>query len=308
MPLRRLLPRLHEEPARAGRVRAGASRCRAAAAARRRCAPTRSPSASTATSRPSAPRLAIELDGDRIVGGAAGLRRHGRHRAPRRAGRGRAARPALDRGHAAAPRWPRWRSDFTPLTDMRASAGYRLQVAQNLLRRFWLETRPLDPLPESAVNVWAREEPRMNKPDLDLPDSATAFAQVGVSRAARVGAPARGRRRALHRRPARTRRHAARGAGPVAAGARPSSRRIDLDRLRALPGVVAVFSARRHPRHQRLRLDRARRPHPGRRGRRHAALPRPAGVRGGGDHARRGAPRCGAGQGRASRHDRCRRS
>jgi xanthine dehydrogenase small subunit len=49
-------------------------------------------------------------------------------------------------------------SDFTPLTDMRASATYRMQVAQNLLRRFWLETRPLDPLPESAVNVWAREE------------------------------------------------------------------------------------------------------------------------------------------------------
>jgi xanthine dehydrogenase small subunit len=47
--------------------------------------------------------------------------------------------------------------DYTPLTDMRASAAYRLQVAQNLLRRFWLETRPIDPLPESAVNVWARE-------------------------------------------------------------------------------------------------------------------------------------------------------
>ncbi|HSM22959.1 MAG TPA: xanthine dehydrogenase small subunit [Rubrivivax sp.] len=46
---------------------------------------------------------------------------------------------------------------YTPLTDMRASAGYRAQVAQNLLRRFWLETRPVDPLPESAVNVWARE-------------------------------------------------------------------------------------------------------------------------------------------------------
>ena len=29
--------------------------------------------------------------------------------------------------------------DFTPLTDWRASAGYRLKVAQNLLRRFWLE-------------------------------------------------------------------------------------------------------------------------------------------------------------------------
>lgn len=29
--------------------------------------------------------------------------------------------------------------DYRPITDMRASAGYRLQVAQNLLRRFYLE-------------------------------------------------------------------------------------------------------------------------------------------------------------------------
>lgn len=31
--------------------------------------------------------------------------------------------------------------DFAPITDMRASAGYRLKVAQNLLRRFYLESR-----------------------------------------------------------------------------------------------------------------------------------------------------------------------
>ncbi len=47
--------------------------------------------------------------------------------------------------------------DYTPLTDMRASAAYRMQVAQNLLRRCWLETRPEAPLPPSAVSVWARE-------------------------------------------------------------------------------------------------------------------------------------------------------
>ena len=47
--------------------------------------------------------------------------------------------------------------DFKPLSDMRASAAYRLQVAQNLLRRFWLEPRPDAPLPERAVSVWARE-------------------------------------------------------------------------------------------------------------------------------------------------------
>jgi xanthine dehydrogenase small subunit len=29
--------------------------------------------------------------------------------------------------------------DFAPMTDMRAGAGYRLQGAQNLLRRFYLE-------------------------------------------------------------------------------------------------------------------------------------------------------------------------
>jgi len=45
--------------------------------------------------------------------------------------------------------------DFKPLTDMRASAGYRMQVAQNLLQRFWLETRTHDPLPAEATSVFA---------------------------------------------------------------------------------------------------------------------------------------------------------
>ena len=47
--------------------------------------------------------------------------------------------------------------DFKPLSDMRASSGYRLKVAQNLLQRLWLETRASGPLPESAVSVWHRE-------------------------------------------------------------------------------------------------------------------------------------------------------
>ena len=46
-------------------------------------------------------------------------------------------------------------SDFAPLTDMRASAGYRQQVARNLLQRFWLETRPHDPLSTQATSVWS---------------------------------------------------------------------------------------------------------------------------------------------------------
>ena len=47
-------------------------------------------------------------------------------------------------------------ADFMPLSDMRASATYRMTVAQNLLRRFWLETRTSAPLAETALNVFAQ--------------------------------------------------------------------------------------------------------------------------------------------------------
>ncbi len=46
-------------------------------------------------------------------------------------------------------------SDFTPLSDMRASAQYRMTTARNLLERFWLETRPADRLRAEALSVWA---------------------------------------------------------------------------------------------------------------------------------------------------------
>ncbi len=46
-------------------------------------------------------------------------------------------------------------TDFSPLSDMRASAAYRMQVAQNLLRRFWLESRDEAPLPATQTSVWA---------------------------------------------------------------------------------------------------------------------------------------------------------
>ncbi len=44
-------------------------------------------------------------------------------------------------------------SDFTPLTDLRASADYRRQVARGLLKRLWLETRTRQPL--AVASVWA---------------------------------------------------------------------------------------------------------------------------------------------------------
>jgi xanthine dehydrogenase small subunit len=45
--------------------------------------------------------------------------------------------------------------DFKPLSDMRASAAYRLQVAQNLLQRLWLETRAENPLDSGATSVFS---------------------------------------------------------------------------------------------------------------------------------------------------------
>ena len=45
--------------------------------------------------------------------------------------------------------------DYAPLSDMRASSGYRMKTAQNLLKRFWLETRLDNPLPPQAINAFA---------------------------------------------------------------------------------------------------------------------------------------------------------
>jgi len=45
--------------------------------------------------------------------------------------------------------------DFKPLSDMRASADYRMQVAQNLVQRLWLETRADDALSSDETSVWS---------------------------------------------------------------------------------------------------------------------------------------------------------
>ena len=46
-------------------------------------------------------------------------------------------------------------SDFRPLSDMRASAGYRMKVAQRLLLRLWHETRAEAPLDAAQTSVWS---------------------------------------------------------------------------------------------------------------------------------------------------------
>jgi len=98
--------------------------------------------------------FAIELDGDVVrhvrlaFGGMAAIVKRAAHAEAAIAGRPwtqatvNAAKAALA-------------GDFTPLTDLRASAAYRSQVAQNLLQRFWLETRRTNPLATHATSVWS---------------------------------------------------------------------------------------------------------------------------------------------------------
>lgn len=45
--------------------------------------------------------------------------------------------------------------DYAPLSDMRATSSYRMKAAQNLLRRFWFETRLDAPLQSSELNAFA---------------------------------------------------------------------------------------------------------------------------------------------------------
>jgi xanthine dehydrogenase small subunit len=49
--------------------------------------------------------------------------------------------------------------DYEPLSDMRASSSYRMRTAKNLLRRYWLETRPDAPLSPSRLIAWAVPQP-----------------------------------------------------------------------------------------------------------------------------------------------------
>ncbi len=45
-------------------------------------------------------------------------------------------------------------ADVQPMSDHRGSAAYRLAVARGLLERWWLQTRPRDPLTPEQTEVW----------------------------------------------------------------------------------------------------------------------------------------------------------
>ena len=295
---RRFLHRLHEEPARAGEfvqaieVPLGV--------ARPACAPTRSRSASTATSPRSAPAWRSSSTtaapcAPRDSPSAAWPRRCGARRAPRR-------RSSARRGTKppSPPRKPRWRRDFAPLTDMRASAAYRLQVAQNLLRRFWLETRADAPLAASDVERRGARCARCRRPRRaprrrrePLARSAVAARADGDERgsAPRVGVSLPHESAHLHVAGAAPyvddlpelagTLHAALGLSPVAHG------RLVAHRSRAHRGDARRrrrAGRRRHPGPNDCGPVDPRRSDPRRRRR---PLPRPAGVRGDRRDARR---------------------
>ena len=98
--------------------------------------------------------FAIELDGERIA--AARVAFGGMAATPRRAGLAERAlaggRWNEDTARAAMAALAR---DYAPISDMRAGEAYRMKVAQNLLYRFFLETRSEAPLPAAAVTVFA---------------------------------------------------------------------------------------------------------------------------------------------------------
>ena len=98
--------------------------------------------------------FALRLDGDIITacriafGGMAPIPKRAAHAEAALIGQSWTDAAARSAGAALA-------EDFAPLTDLRASAEYRLNVARNLVSRFYLETRTLDPLPAAQVSVFA---------------------------------------------------------------------------------------------------------------------------------------------------------
>ncbi|MCK6388188.1 MAG: xanthine dehydrogenase molybdopterin binding subunit, partial [Zoogloea sp.] len=126
-------------------------------------------------------------------------------------------------------------TDFTPLTDLRASAAYRRQASAGLLRRLWLETRGTAPLrladltpaapPTPAAETAEHRPPPIGQP---LPHES-AHLHVAGSAAYTDDLPE----------PVGLL-HAAVGLSGVAHGRLTS---LDLSAVRAAPGVRAVITA-----------------------------------------------------------------
>ena len=278
------------------------------------CAPTRSPSASTTTSPPSAWCVRLAL--------------RGRHR-----GAASASAPAAWPPRRCAPsqteavlRGQPWtadtaraggasvlRAEFQPISDMRASAAYRSEVLGNLMQRFWLESQGAARHQPGAASglrgahgMNARDKRIHARPPAADPaapaDAGERNLAPGHAVAARAGRtrPADGRARARTKaraprwrapRPTSTTcprcGHAARGADPLDRGARHAARRRRARGAghagRARRGARARHSRRPDAGHLRARRADLRA--------RHGAAHRPGDRPGGGRHGDAGAPR-----------------
>ena len=98
--------------------------------------------------------FAVRMDGDTVA--QARIAYGGMAATPKRAAQAEAALNGRAWNEAAlADAMAALARDYAPLSDMRASSEYRMKTAQNLLRRFWLETRSDAPLAADAVNAFA---------------------------------------------------------------------------------------------------------------------------------------------------------
>jgi xanthine dehydrogenase small subunit len=87
--------------------------------------------------------IQVRLDGSRVV--AARIAFGGMAATPKRARAAEAALAGAEWSEAAIESaCNALEQDFQPISDMRASAGYRMLAARNLLRRFWLENGAAD--------------------------------------------------------------------------------------------------------------------------------------------------------------------
>ena len=127
---------------RTGSPASSSRRCMCRCRPRARISPsTRSPSAATRTSPRRCGAFHLTLaETARSSTIRIAYRRHGGDAEARAGRRGGAARQAVDGGDGRGGACRHLPSDFTPLTDMRASAEYRALAARNLLRRFFAET------------------------------------------------------------------------------------------------------------------------------------------------------------------------
>ena len=203
-----------------------------------RFAPTRSPSASIRTSRrccaalrAAARRAARSRPCGSPIGGMAATPKRAR-RMPRRR-----CSASLDRGERSSAAMAALPRDFTPLTDMRASAGYRAtgggEPAATLVHRD-------APTPEAETRLVGDRRPGPCLSPRSPNASAAASHAAAPHDSAHLHVSRRGR---LHRRHARAARACCTSTSASAPARTRASGASTSSRVRAAPGVVLVLTA-----------------------------------------------------------------